>query len=786
MAPDKRLPDENSKSQPPSDDSLLVAGDFIAENLRVISFLGSGGMSHIYKCEDGGLARIVAVKTLRAGFSPDSLRRLQTEGRAIARLEHHNIVRLYGLRVRTDAEPILIMEFVDGVSLAALLEQEGSLSVARSLHIAKQIAEGLRAAHKEGIVHRDLKPANIMIVNAGSDDERVKILDFGIAKIQSEISVKATQTGEVFGTPQYMSPEQAMGKKCDGLSDQYSFGCVLFEMLCGHPPFEHESLVALLISHAQEQAPALKKSMKEPPSKELQKVVSTLLQKNPADRYESMYEVIQSISKASEKKSAALNLRIVVAIAAVALVALVGSVCTFKAIESKKQKYAEERSSSLASSAPAIAPHSSNELTVSDKIMLDEKDKYIHNNELVIHGEPISDAGLAELVRNKTFKRISVRGCIAITADGIAKINPSLLEFLDLADTAVKDNVVKSLSKMSSLRDLSLTDTLITSDACKGIANIAGLTAFEARATRIDGRALTYLAGFKHLADLDLSVTKITGSLKNLKDSPVQHLNLSQVQLLPADFEDGILHMKNLRRLTVNSTNITNDELQKLSQLKGLSEISLKDCASLSEANIYEFHKKAPLCLIILDKNAGNEALLPAVRSADLAGPDLVSNGDFEEGQAPELHQICLQKSKEIPHWEVTRDSITWVNRHEREPASGNNSIELTSHTYGTLQQKLSTTPQTRYCVRFKVAASPMAKKVDQPLKQQLQVQADFQRVNCEVWTSSDNNSEMRWRDFTWTFTALEKQTTLQFSCDQPGAIGPCIDMVSVRKLANR
>ena len=199
-----------------------------------------------------------------------------------------------------------ILIFVDGISLASLLEKEGALSVSRSLRIALQMAEGLKAAQKEGIIHRDLKPANIMILNAGALDEKVKILDFG--------------------TPQYMSPEQAMGKKCDGRSDQYSLGCVLFEMLCGHPPFQHDSMVSVLIAHAQEQAPPLSKSMSQAPSSRLQALVTKLLQKNPADRYDSMEAVSQSIFQASTQSGVAPGRMIGVALA---LVAIVAAVCVF-------------------------------------------------------------------------------------------------------------------------------------------------------------------------------------------------------------------------------------------------------------------------------------------------------------------------------------------------------------------------------------------------------------------------------------------------------------------------
>ncbi len=148
----------------------LQPGDMIADWYRVLAFIGCGGMSNVYKCEDLSLNRIIAVKTLQAGVGADSTRRFQTEGKAIARLEHPNIVKLYGLILTRESLPVLLMEFVPGVTLAKLLENKKALPVHRALRIAGQIIEALKAAEKEGIVHRDLKPSNIMIVNPGSLD----------------------------------------------------------------------------------------------------------------------------------------------------------------------------------------------------------------------------------------------------------------------------------------------------------------------------------------------------------------------------------------------------------------------------------------------------------------------------------------------------------------------------------------------------------------------------------------------------------------------------------------
>jgi serine/threonine protein kinase len=207
----------------------------------IIDLLGAGGMGQVYRARDSRLGREVALKVVRSDLAqdPDRLERLEREARLLASLNHPNIATLHGLG-ETDGVRFLIMELVPGLTLAQRLEQ-GALPVKEALAIAKQIAEGLEAAHDRGVVHRDLKPANIKL----TADGRVKILDFGLAKAvgpvrersQSTIDEPATLEGAVLGTPAYMSPEQTRGKPADKRTDIWAFGCILYEMLAGRSAF---------------------------------------------------------------------------------------------------------------------------------------------------------------------------------------------------------------------------------------------------------------------------------------------------------------------------------------------------------------------------------------------------------------------------------------------------------------------------------------------------------------------------------------------------------------------
>jgi serine/threonine-protein kinase len=222
---------------------LPVIGETIS-HYKILSKLGEGGMGEVYLAEDESLAREVAIKVLPEAFTRDRerLARFEREARTLAALEHPNIAAIYGLE-QVDGRQLLIMQLALGKTLAARLAG-GPIPAGEAIPMALQIAEALEAAHETGIVHRDLKPANVVV----TDEGRVKVLDFGLAKtlepdsssglepLLSEsptLANQMTEPGVVLGTRAYMSPEQARGKPVDKRTDIWSFGCLLFEMLSG-------------------------------------------------------------------------------------------------------------------------------------------------------------------------------------------------------------------------------------------------------------------------------------------------------------------------------------------------------------------------------------------------------------------------------------------------------------------------------------------------------------------------------------------------------------------------
>ncbi|NLY02271.1 MAG: serine/threonine protein kinase [Rhodopirellula sp.] len=262
---------------------------------EVHDVIGRGGMGVVLRAFDPKLSRIVAVKVLlpQLAANPNARRRFLREARAAAAVSHPHIVTIHAVEesaatpadARRTAPPFLVMECVDGQSLQDKLDRSGPLRLEEILRISRQIAEGLAAAHKQGLIHRDIKPANILLENGV---ERVKITDFGLARAIDDITV--TRTGEISGTPQYMSPEQASGERVDHHSDLFSLGSVMYAMAAGHSPFRGDSLAHVIKRVTQDTPRPIVEQNPEVPHW-LAEIIDCLLQKDPQRRFQSAQEL---------------------------------------------------------------------------------------------------------------------------------------------------------------------------------------------------------------------------------------------------------------------------------------------------------------------------------------------------------------------------------------------------------------------------------------------------------------------------------------------------------------
>lgn len=286
----------------------LADGEVFASKYAILQRLGSGGMSVVYKAKDIGLRRIVALKVLRGGREMDSgaVRRFQQEARAASRLNHEGIVGVHDFGVAKDGPPYLVLEYVEGQSIAELLEQTGIFSKQRTIDIMLQACDALSHAHAAGVIHRDIKPSNMMLCHINGK-EMLRFVDFGIAKIEklTESAQKLTQTGEIFGSPLYMAPEQCLGKAVDGRADIYSLGCVMYEMLTGAPPLIGENAVETIYKHLQEQPIPLSKAqqMGNANLSKLEGVVMRCLEKDPDKRFTNLQELHTALNLVASGKS---------------------------------------------------------------------------------------------------------------------------------------------------------------------------------------------------------------------------------------------------------------------------------------------------------------------------------------------------------------------------------------------------------------------------------------------------------------------------------------------------
>jgi len=277
-------------------ESDIQPGHVIVDQYQIISLLGQGGMSAVYKAQDLLMKRVVAVKCLHARMLSDknSILRFQKEAQAAGNLNHPHIVKIHQYGLDANKRPFLVMDYLEGESLQELIDANNKVPVEEALRIMIDAADGLDQAHKKGVVHRDFKPSNIMLVKSEEENNCVKLVDFGIAKLitpPGEEKHNLTQTGEMLGSPNYMSPEQCMMLELDNRSDIYAFGCTVFASLTGRAPFSSTNLVEIYYKHLNDLPESI--SVSRPDIKEAAQIDAVILKcmaKDPGDRYKSMAE----------------------------------------------------------------------------------------------------------------------------------------------------------------------------------------------------------------------------------------------------------------------------------------------------------------------------------------------------------------------------------------------------------------------------------------------------------------------------------------------------------------
>lgn len=296
----------------PKDGTTLMAlpgrddwvGKTLADRYEVTDLIGKGGMGVVYLGRHTRMERMVAIKMLQAELAQDdsSVKRFEQEAKAASCLNHPHLITLHDFGITPTGQPFLVMEFLEGRSLLEVIKLDGPVTPARAGKIFSQAADGLSHAHHQGIVHRDLKPSNILLIDRNGESDFVKVLDFGLAKLMpwsGKESQHLTKTGEVFGSPIYMSPEQCMGRELRPTSDIYSLCITLYEALTGKPPFRGPTSIQTASLHMHAPPPKFEEVRPDlclPHA--LETVVMKGLQKDPNDRFQSMMEFSDALQTA--------------------------------------------------------------------------------------------------------------------------------------------------------------------------------------------------------------------------------------------------------------------------------------------------------------------------------------------------------------------------------------------------------------------------------------------------------------------------------------------------------
>jgi serine/threonine protein kinase len=525
-----------------------------AGKYTVCETLGTGGMSTVYRGEDPVLARSVAIKMMHPFLSDNEvmIKRFRQEGRAISQLNHPHIVRVYEFGISEQGQqPYIVMDCVQGESLQHMIKSAGPMHSDDALVLFRQIAAALAHAHAKGVLHRDLKPSNVMVDKDDHGKLNAVLVDFGIAKVSrgEQDAARLTATGEVFGSPLYMSPEQARGMEIDARSDLYSFGCLMFEALTGQAPCGGANSLEVLYNKMNADAPSMDKAAPHVPQ-HLRSVVDKLLQRDPEKRFQTAEDVIRALDNplSAVTNNSKKTFFIGMFISLVCLFPIMvwvfaqtgphttrGTFATRSAVHTREMSLRSQHvtDSQLAAldlpkdvltldladsqitdkSAPVIA-----NLNQLESLGLDNSkisDEFISSvpisvGWLSLNGTNLTNKGIRKLTRLQNLHGVTLDGfpADAETFSNLSQL-PQLRE-LYLRGPSVNDELMHDIGKLKNLQQLSITAGGVSD---KGLADLSALTelrSLDLSDNPISAEGLKLLAPLRHLQKLKINGVKLT------------------------------------------------------------------------------------------------------------------------------------------------------------------------------------------------------------------------------------------------------------------------------------
>ncbi len=613
---------------------LLTPGSLFLGKYSIQGLIGSGGMGVVYRCNQIFIGKDMAIKTLnQSSMSDEAVQRFQTEAKAAGSLSHPNLVAVYDFGVSEGGTPYMVMDFVPGKTLQDVLSAHGQLDLKTVLDIFIQCSDGLAHAHEKGVFHRDIKPSNIVLLqeeNIGPGS--IRILDFGIAKIASNTTQtqELTKTGMVIGSPLYMSPEQCSGKRMDARTDIYSLGCVLYECLCGAPPFQGDTVIETLMLHQTEAPKTLREASlgRDFPAR-LQDIVSAMMAKNADERIDSMKTVYQELMRIREfvggsdnkavldkdkkasgekaQKDAADRLAKIKSklfstpVIISALVVVVGGMVAFML----SQLLHEQKPAPHISLADASVSTPGQELAGYDYKVRRALTEARSRGQEVVHVAAceFSQSQFDLLGQQKWIHKLELFECTRFTPLGFKTILHENIDSLNLLSSALNDASLEEISRCKSLRYLCLAKCYDISP--KGLMKIAGmknLLALNLSELPVSDEVLKVWVENQHdCNDFDISRNKLVGdnSLRiigkhatqfclnvgntSISDEGLKYLGKSlraiylvgNPRVTDKGIETLINNCPNLEALMMPGTSATPKSILQLTKLKKLHSLEL-------------------------------------------------------------------------------------------------------------------------------------------------------------------------------------------------------------------
>lgn len=646
--------------------------EVLADRYKVIEKLGSGGMGLVFLAHDPILGIDVAIKILTSDSSGLTSARLQREAMAAGKLNHPNIAKVLDFGQTTDAAPYMVMEYIKGKSLADLIKEKGVLSFTETKDIFVQICQGLSVAHSHQIIHRDLKPSNIMVIDYDKPQKLVKLLDFGVAKLEA-YSQELTRTGILLGSPLYMSPEQAQGDEADSRSDIYSFGCLMFECLTGDTPFRGQTALETISQHKSKAPPLISEVAFDInfPS-ELCELVDSCLSKSPSARPQSATDLLERIKDigletknqtdqkklsdipvASEPKTVfghSLALVTMVATFSLAFLVFVGVMisASIKTQNLKQENEIIAKSSGHSTERTGLQETSNREMVT---MLSNRKSKEYDGSSSTVVKYELEDSDFELLDKDTDNLDVSRSG---LRKEQLVNLSKLKIKSLVLNGKELDDSSIKYLTRMKTLEKLTCGETQLTDLGFAELSKFPRLTSLAVSASKITPQALLSLKELPNLNHLQIECN-------NLDDTTPLYLSklqaLSLLSLKSNKFTDeGYAQLKQIPKLqsiTVNSPLITDKSFTFLKDMKKLEWAGFERCNLSPDFAVNMRIGKAFYLLTLIQQRPMSTASAKALAKSPIITLNLMNTPIFDE------QLIALSESKKLYTLNIGNSPVT-------------------------------------------------------------------------------------------------------------------------------